>query len=123
MGRLRNREVENSCGVLMARVQVSKKWLLMFAVAAVLLAAIVTFAQYRKAAALEDRLDCVTTWLQKAKALHGLHIKDPVNITGDSRRQLMDQIGGAYGCETKEPSHSRIAPGGEMFGMHPVPPH
>ena len=111
----------------MARVQASKKWLLMFVVATVLLAAIATFAQYRKAAALEDRLDCVTTWLEKAKALHGLHIKDPVNITGDSRRQLMDQIDGAYGCATRPASYlhseSRDRPASGLYGMHPVQPH
>lgn len=107
----------------MAPVQVSKKWLLTFAVATVLLAAIVTFAQYRKAAALEDRLDCVTTWLEKATALHGLHIKDPVNITGDSRRQLMDQIEGAYSCATREALHSRIAPGGGSFGQQTLDRH
>lgn len=88
----------------MARAQGSKKWLLTLGVTTVLLAAAVTFAQYRKAASREDRLDCVATWLEKARALHGLHIKDPVNIAGDSRRRLMDQIDGAYGCVTKEPS-------------------
>ena len=89
----------------------------------ILFAVVVAITQYRKAAAFEDRLGCVATWLEKAKATHELHMKDRTNTTEDSQRKLVDQIEGAYGCATKEPSHSRIAPGGGLFGMHPVQPH
>jgi hypothetical protein len=99
------------------------KWQITFITVIVLLSVTVAFAQYRKAAALEDRLGCAATWLEKAKILHDAHVKDPVSVTSDSRRQLMDQIEWAYGCATRKASHSRIAPGGESFGQRTLDRH
>lgn len=99
------------------------KWRTALFIVLVLLAVVVAITQYRKAVAFEDRLGCVATWLEKAKATHEHHMKDRTNTTEDSLRKLMDQIEGGYGCATKAPSHSRIAPGGGLFGMHPVQPH
>lgn len=80
--------------------------------------------EYRRIYILNDRLGCVATWLEKAKSLHTVEMKEPANFTGDTMRKLMDSVDGAYDCATKEPSHSRIAPGGGSFGQHgAMPPH
>ncbi|HSE86792.1 MAG TPA: hypothetical protein VLJ79_11255 [Candidatus Binatia bacterium] len=79
--------------------------------------------EYRRSYILEDRLDCVGTWLEKANLLHALEMKEPSNFTSDTMRKLTDSVEGAYDCATKEPSLSRIAPGGGSFGQHGVQPH
>jgi hypothetical protein len=71
--------------------------------------------EYRRIYILNDRLGCVTTQLEKAKTLHQIQMEEPSNFTGDTMQKLMDSVEWAYGCATKEPSHSRIAPGGGFF--------
>jgi HAMP domain-containing protein len=104
-----------------------KRWTAIIVIVVVLTAVIVTFSQYRKAAAFEDRLGCVATWLEEAKVTHELQMKDRINTTEDSIRKLMDQIERAYGCATRPPSYlhseSRDRPASGLYGMHPVQPH
>jgi hypothetical protein len=102
---------------------IKRNWKKIFLAAVVVLATIVGLAQYRKANALQDRLGCVATWLEQAKTLHTIQMKEPANFTGDTMQKLMDSVDWAYDCATKEPSHSRIAPGGGSFGQHGVQPH
>lgn len=103
---------------------IKRNWRKMFLVAVVVLAIIGGFAQYRKANALQDRFSCVASWLEKAKTLHTVQMKEPSNFTGDTMQKLMDSVDEAYDCATKEPSPSRIAPGGGAFGEHgDMPPH
>jgi len=84
----------------------------------------VALVEYRRINILSDRLGCVATWLEKAKTLRAVEMKEPANFTGDTMRKLMDSVDGAYGCATKELSQSRIAPGGGSFGQHgDMPPH
>ena len=80
--------------------------------------------EYRRVTVLKDRLGCAATWLEKAKSLHMVQMNNPSNFTADTMRKLMKSVDGAYDCATKEPSHSRIAPGGGSFGQHgAMPPH
>jgi hypothetical protein len=82
----------------------------------------VAVVEYRKVNILRDSLDCVAGWLENAKTLHRVQMKEPPNFTGDTMQKLMDSVDGAYDCATKEPSHSRIAPGGGSFGQHGAMP-
>ena len=93
-------------------------WLMLAVVAAALFA----FTEYRKSAAFQDRLECAASWLEKAKTLHNVEMKEPGNFTGDTMQKLMDSVDRAYDCATKKASHL-IAPGGGSFGQHPVQPH
>ena len=89
-----------------------------------LVSSTVALVEYRRIYILRDRLSCVATWLEQTKQLHTVQMTDPTNFTGDTMRKLMDSVDGAYDCATKEPSHSRIAPGGGSFGQHgDMPPH
>jgi hypothetical protein len=80
-------------------------------------------AEYRRTNVLRDRLDCVAGWLEKAKSVHSVQMKERSNFSGDAMQKLMDSADAAYACATKKPSHSRIAPGGGSFGQHGVQPH
>lgn len=101
-----------------------KNWKVIFLVVIALVASTVAVAEYRRIYIVNDRLGCVATWLEEAKALHTVQMKEPANFTADTMRKLMDSVDGAYDCATKEPSHSRIAPGGGSFGQHgDMPPH
>jgi hypothetical protein len=72
---------------------------------------------------LNERLACVATWLEKAKSLHTVEMKEPGNFTVDTMRKFMDSVDAAYDCATREPS-SGHAPGGGSFGQHgTMPPH
>jgi len=88
-----------------------------------LVASTVALLEYRRIYILNDRFACVATWLEKAKSLHKVEMKEPVNFTSDTMRKLMDSVDGAYACATKEPS-SGHAPGAGSFGQHgAMPPH
>ena len=101
-----------------------KNWKLTSVVVIALVTSTVALLEYRRIYILNDRLACVATWLEKAKSLHKIEMKEPAKFTGDTMRKLMDSVDGAYDCATKEPSHSRIAPGGGAFGQHgAMPPH
>jgi hypothetical protein len=100
-----------------------RNWKIVSLVVIALVTSTVALVEYRRIYIFKDRLDCVASWLDQANALHTAQMKEPANITGDTMRQLMDSVDGAYDCATKEPSHSRIAPGGRAFGEHGVQPH
>ena len=101
-----------------------RNWKSISVIGIVLVTSAVALWQYRRIYILNDRLACVATWLEKAKSLHTVEMKEPANFTGDTMRKLMDSVNGAYDCATMEPSHSRIAPGGGSFGQHgAMPPH
>ena len=93
---------------------IKRNWKKMLLTALVIVVIIVGLAQYRKVNALQNRLDCVADRLEQAKAL--VQIPQPSNLNGDTVQKLMDLVDWAYDCATKEPSHSRIAPGGGSFG-------
>ena len=104
-----------------------KRWTTIIVIVVVLTTVLVAILQYRRAAAFEDQLGCVATWLEEAKITHELHRKDRINTTEDSLRKLTDQIEKAYGCATRPASYlhsespGRSASG--LYGMHPVQPH
>lgn len=52
---------------------------------------------------LRAKIDCAVPWLEKAIALHELHMKDPSTTTEQSQLELMDQIKKAYECLTGKP--------------------
>jgi hypothetical protein len=83
----------------------------------------VALLEYRRIYILNDRLACVASWPRESQSLHAVEMKEPANFIGDTMRKLMDSVNGAYDCATKEPSHSRIAPGGGCSGQHGVQPH
>jgi len=88
----------------------------------VVVAALFAFSAYSRSATLQDRLDCAADWLEKAKTLHNVQMKEPGNFTADTMQKLMDSVERAYRCATKNPS-SGGAPGSGSFGQHPVQPH
>ncbi len=49
---------------------------------------------------LKSKIDCAVPWLEKAIALHELHMKDPSTTTEQSQMELMDQIKKAHECLT-----------------------
>lgn len=102
---------------------VRRNWKLVSLIVIALVSSTVALVEYRRIYVLGDRLDCVASLLDQAKTLHAAQMKEPANITGDTMRKLMDSVDGAYDCATKEPSDSRIAPGGGSFGQHGVQPH
>ena len=102
---------------------VRSNWKIVSLIVIALVTSTLALVEYRRIYVLGDRLECVAGWLDQAKTLHAAQMKDPANITGESMRKLMDSVDGAYECATKEPSHSRIAPGGGSFGQHGVQPH
>jgi hypothetical protein len=100
-----------------------KNWKIIALLVITLMTSTVAFVEYRRIYILKDRLGCVETWLENAKTLHTVQMKDPANFTGNTMQKLMDSVDWAYDCATKEPAHSRIAPGGGSFGQHGVQPH
>ncbi len=46
--------------------------------------------------AVQSKIACATPWLEKAVALHDLHLKDPTTTTEESQLELMEQIMKAY---------------------------
>ena len=99
-----------------------RNWKVLLLTVAVVSAFILSLIQYRRAEALQDRLGCVATGLEKAKTLHQVQMKEPGNFTGDTMQKLMDSVDWAYECATKGPFYS-IAPGSGSFGQHGVQPH
>ena len=95
-----------------------RNWKMLSLIVITLAASTAALVEYRRIYILQDRLGCVATWLEQAKTLHTVQMKEPANFTSDTMRKLMDSVDGAYDCATKEPSHSRIAPGGGAFGEH-----
>jgi hypothetical protein len=102
---------------------VRRNWKIVSLIVIALVTSTVALVEYRRIYVLGDRLECVASWLDQAKTQHAAQMKDPANITGDTMQKLMDSVDGGYDCATKEPSHSRIAPGGGAFGEHGVQPH
>ena len=104
-----------------------KRWQIISVAAIVLLAVIVSVAQYRKSAAFKDRLACAATWLEKAKVSHDHHIEQASTVTDDLHQRLKDQIDRAYRCATRPATylHSefRDRPASGQYGSHPVQPH
>ena len=101
-----------------------KNWKAVLLTVIVVLVCTVAVVEYRRIYILKDRLGCVATWLEQAKSLHTVQMKESANFTDDTMQKLMASVDGAYDCATKEPSHSRIAPGGGSFGQHgDVPAH
>jgi len=101
-----------------SKIMWRKNWKIVSLIVIALVTSTVALVEYRRIYVLRDRLDCVASWLEKAKTLHTVQMKDPSNFTGDTMQKLMDSVDWAYDCATKEPSHSRIAPGGGSFGQH-----
>ena len=100
-----------------------KNWKLILLIVIALAASTAALLEYRRIYILQDRLGCVATWLEQAKTLHTVQMKEPANFTGDTMRKLMDSVDSAYTCATKDPS-SGHAPGGGAFGEHgDMPPH
>lgn len=102
---------------------VRRNWKIVSLILIALVSITTALLEYRRIYILGDRLDCVASWLDNAKTLHTAQMKEPANFADDTMRKLMDSVDGAYECATKEPSHSRIAPGGGSFGQHGVQPH
>ena len=100
-----------------------RNWKILSLIVIALVTSMVALVEYRRVYILRDRLECVTSWLDNAKTLHAAQMKEPANFTGDTMRKLMNSVDGAYDCATKEPSDSRMAPGGGSFGQHGVQPH
>lgn len=48
----------------------------------------------------QSKINCAVSWLEKAIALHELHMKDPTTTTEPSQMELMDQIKKAHECLT-----------------------
>lgn len=94
-----------------------KNWRTISLIVITLAASTAALIGYRRINVLNDRLGCVATWLEKAKTLHSLQMKEPANFTSDTMRKLMDSVDSAYYCATKDPS-SGHAPGGGAFGEH-----
>ena len=92
-------------------------WKIISLIVIALVASTAALVEYRRINILKDRLGCVTTWLEKGKSLHTVQMKEPSNFTGDTMRNLMDSMDGAYDCATKDPS-SGHAPGSGSFGEH-----
>lgn len=100
-----------------------RNWKIISLIVIALVTSTMAFVEYRRIYILNDRLGCVATWLEKAKSLHTVEMKEPANFTGDTMRKLMESVDGAYDCATKEPS-SGHAPGAGSFGQHgAMPPH
>jgi len=94
-----------------------KNWRSISLIVITLAASTAALIEYRRINVLNDRLGCVATWLEKAKTLHTLQMKEPANFTSDTMRKLMDSVDSAYYCTTKDPS-SGHAPGAGAFGEH-----
>lgn len=99
-----------------------RKWKIVCLIVIALVTSTVALVEYRRIYIFKDRLDCVASWLDKAKTLHAVQMKEPEKFTGDTMQKLMDSVDEAYDCATKEPS-DRVAPGGGSFGQHGVQPH
>ena len=101
-----------------------KNWKIITLIVTILVASTAVLVEYRRIYILKDRLSCVTSWLDEAKSLHAVQMKEAANFSGDSMKKLMDSVDQAYACAASEPSYSRIAPGGGAFGEHgAMPPH
>jgi hypothetical protein len=92
-------------------------WKVISLVAVVLLSSTFALLEYRRINVLNDRLGCAAFWLEKAKGMHMVQMKEPSNFTGDTMRKLMDSVDSAYYCATKDPS-SGHPPGSGAFGEH-----
>lgn len=100
---------------------VRTNWKIISLVAVVLLSSTFALLEYRRINVLSDRLGCASFWLEKAKGLHMVQMKEPSNFTGDTMRELMNSVNSAYDCATKEPS-SGHPPGAGAFGQYGVLP-
>jgi hypothetical protein len=101
-----------------------RNWKIVSLIVIALVSSTAALLEYQRIYILGDRLDCVASWLDKAKTLHAVQMKEPANFTGDTMQKLMDSVDGAYDCATKGPSYSRIAPGEGSFRQHgAMPPH
>ena len=93
-------------------------WKLTSVIVMALVASTAALVEYRRIYILNDRLGCVATWLEKAKTLHAVEMKEPANFTSDSMRQLMDSVDSAYYCATKDPSSGHAPDAARSFGQH-----
>jgi hypothetical protein len=92
-------------------------WMVISLIIIALAGSTAALVEYQRINVLNDRLGCAAFWLDKAKGLHVVQMKEPSNFTGDTMRKLMDSVESAYTCATKDPS-SGHAPGGGAFGEH-----
>lgn len=96
-------------------------WEIISLIAVVWVASTAGLFKFRWIAVLNDRLGCVATWLDQAKSLHRVQMKEPASFTGDEMRKLMESVDSAYGCATQEPSLGH-PPGAGSFGQYGVLP-
>jgi hypothetical protein len=61
-----------------------KNWKVISLIVIALVTTKAALLEYRKIYILNDRLACVATWLEKAKSLHTVEMKEPANFTGDT---------------------------------------
>lgn len=100
---------------------VRSNWKVISLVVIALVASTIALLEFRRINVLNDRLDCAVFWLEQAKSLHRTQMNEPANFTGDTMRQLMDSVDGAYDCATKGPSLGH-PPGAGSFGEYGVLP-
>ena len=64
-----------------------KKWKAIVLSLIVVSVSTVVLWEYRRIYILKDRLGCVATWLEKAKVLHTVQMKERANFTGDTMQK------------------------------------
>ena len=95
-----------------------RKWRIISLIVIVLGASADALVQYRRINVLNDRLGCAAFWLEKAKGLHMVQMKESPNFTGDTMRKLMESVDSAYYCATKDPSSGHAPDASRSFGQH-----
>jgi len=101
---------------------VRTNWKFISLIVIVLVTGTIALVEYRRIYVLSDRLGCVASWLDRAKTLHTLQMKESANFTGDTMRNLMDSVDWAYDCATKEPSLGHAPDAARSFGQYGVLP-
>jgi len=99
-------------------VMLQKNWRTIFLIVIALAVSTAAFVEYRRINVLNDRLGCAAFWLEKARGLHMVQMKEPSNFTGDTVRDLMDSVDSAYYCATKDPTSGHAPDASRSFGQH-----
>ncbi len=95
-----------------------KNWKLISLVLIILIISTAAVVEYRRIYILNDRLGCAAFWLEQAKTLHTVQMKEPANFSGDMMRKLMDSVESAYFCATKDPVAGHAPDASRSFGQH-----
>lgn len=101
----------------------SKNWKSHFLLVIALVSSMLAIREYRRVNALNDRLGCTASWLERVKELHAGQMADAGTFTGEKMRELMNSINGAYDCATKGPAAGHASDAARSFGQYGVLPH